>query len=164
MDKFSFVFLSLFTVHNTNNNSTNLDIIDNIDVNDNYNINLVYIISSYLFTYSLLLFGAALATDSLFKSDNTIKRIILISVALLALFHLLMCMTSLYMYNENKKKKKHYVLLYWVNIAFSVVLLSCALYEFYVKVETVHGHSFPSIRKFHDHSIRSPPHLLQHST
>lgn len=140
MDKFSFVFLSLFTVHNTNNNSTNLELIDNIEDNDNYYVNLVYIISSYLFTYSLLVFGAALATDNLFKSDNMSKRLILISVALLALFHLIMCMTSLFVYNENKQKKKHYILLYWVNIAFSLVLFACALYEFYVKGETVKFH------------------------
>ena len=163
MDKFSFMFLSLFMVYNMNNNSTNIDIIDNIEVNNTYYINLIYIITLYLFMYSLLLFSAALATDNLFKSGNTIKKIILISVALLALFHLLMCITSLYMYNENKKKKKHYILLYWLNIAFSVFLFASALYEFYVKGETVNSQSFRSVGKFNVHSIRRQD-LLKHST
>jgi len=133
MDKFSFVFLSLFTVHNTNNNSTNHELIDNIKDNDIYDIHIVYIISSYLFTYSLLLFGATLTTKHWFKRDNMGKEIISILVALVALFHFIMCVTSLVIHNENKYKKKHYILLYWLNIIFTVFLFSCALYEFLVK-------------------------------
>ena len=130
LNKFAFVFLSLFTVFNTNNNGTIQEIIDNMN-SDNYDVDVLYIISTYLFMYSLLLFGGTLSTKQHFNNNVATVEIISVTVASLALFHCIMCIVSLLRYRDksNSNTKKHYVLLYCLNIVFSLSLFICALYK-----------------------------------